>query len=285
VHDLESTVAARPAPAAEAIPRLESDALSPETAPPQESRPKTLGYFDQILPEADVVCGLALKPLSIGRYRRMKRQQLRFVSDEAIQIEESELVGDLLKGVLICSMTCATYDRFMAQPDAARQVKKWAQQQGFLPERYHDWGFLGRWFVKYIVGPEVTRRRDQRAADYLIEQVARFRHYIAEGSRVPAHWEESGESRASAAHWSHSIESVLREKQHWSKEEIDEEPLPKALWDYFKTMETAGMVRLMGEAEAAELARQLTPEEEAESAATLKALWEYKFPGVPMPTG
>lgn len=255
-----------------------------ENPAPESETPTVAGYFDQIMPETPTICGLAMKPLSIGRYRRMKRQKVRFVSDETIQISEVELIGDLLKAVLICSMTCEDYDIFIAQPDADKSIKRWAQQQGFLPERYYDWGILGRWFVKYIVGAEVTQMRNERAAARLLGEVSKFRQYINEGSVVPAHWDETSDGKSSAAHWSHSIESVLREKQNWSKAEIDEEPLTKALWDYFKTMETAGMVRIMGDAEAAELAKPLTPEEEAQSAAALKALWEYKFPGVPMPT-
>ena len=240
-------------------------------------------YFEQIMPTPPRICGLALKPLSIGRFRRMKRQNVRFVSEAPLEITETKLVGDLLKAVLICSMTCAEYDALLDDPTAAREVKRWAQQVGFLPERYYDWGILGQWFVKYIVGEKVTQMRNERAAAYLLGEMRKFQDYIMAGQVAPGWMDETTEGRSSAVHWSHSIEGVLREKQGWSKEEIDEEPLTKALWDYFKSMESMGLGYILSEAEAAEYARKLTPEEEVQSAATLKALWEYKFPGVPMP--
>jgi hypothetical protein len=262
-----------------------SGAAIPESPAPETPIASLgMGYFEQIMPEPPRICGLALKPLSIGRYRRMKRQNVRFVSEEAVEISENDLVGDLLKAVLICSMTCADYDAFIADPASAKEVKRWAQQVGFLPERYYDWGILGKWFVKYIVGERVTQIRNERAAAYLLAEMRKFQEYIIAGQVAPGWMDEATEGRASVVHWSHSIEGVLREKQGWSKEEIDEEPLTKALWDYFKSMENMGLGYILSESEAEELSRKLTPEEEAQSAATLKALWEYKFPGVPMPS-
>lgn len=242
-------------------------------------------YFAQILPAPPVICGLPLKPLSIGRYRRMKRQNVAFVSEQPIQTPITALAGDLLQGVLICSMSCADYDAFLASPDFERVTKKWAQLQGFLPERYHGWGLLGRWFAKYIVGEKVTRLRNERAMAYLVEQIAAFQEYIVAGQKAPSYWDETSDERVSGSHWSQSVECVLREKQGWTREEIDEEPLTKALWDFFKSMEAAGMVRIMSAAEAAELARPLTAAEEEESRVALEKLWRYKFGDTPMPTG
>lgn len=263
-----------------------SGAAIPENpAPQQESFPPSIGfsgYFEQVLPVPPRICGLDMKPLSIGRYRRMRRQNVRFVAEELHEIKESELAGDLLKGALICSMRCADYDAFMCDPAAHAEIKRWAQRIGFLQPRYLDWPIVGGW-INRIVGPEVTQMRAEREAVYIIEQVHAFQRYIAEGQVWPPWWDESPEGRASQSHWSHSIEGVLREKQGWSKEEVDEEPLTKALWDYCKTMENMGLGYILSEAEAKELARKLTPEEEAESMRSLKAIWEYKFPGVPMP--
>ena len=49
----------------------------------------------------------------------------------------------------------------------------------------------------------------------------------------------------SHTHWSESVEVVLRGQLGWTKDEIEEEPLTKALADYFKHMENQGNVRLM----------------------------------------
>lgn len=261
-----------------------SGAAIPENPAPAEVQSLGMSdYFQQILPHTPVICGVPLKPLSIGHYRRMKRQNIAFVQDEIRTFPPHELVGDLLKAVLICSMRPRDYDAFIAQPDAEAQIRKWAQRQGFLPPRYLTWPIVGGW-INRLVGPEVTQMRAEREAAYLVSQVHAFQEYIKASQSVPAHWEEETDSRPSAAHWSHSIESVLREKQHWTKEEIDEEPLTKALWDYFKSMETAGLVRLIGPEEQAELERQLTPEEIEESRVAMEKLWRHKFGDTPMPT-
>lgn len=238
-----------------------------------------MDYFEQIMPEMPVICGLALKPLSIGRYRRMRREKICFVADEPA----TATAGDLLKAVLICSMTCADYESFLAQPDFKKQLQSWASKAGFLPPRYVRWPIIGGWIVK-LVGAEVAQERAEREAVHLLEQMRLFQAYIVAGSRAPAYWDETTDARSSAAHWSHSIESVLREKQGWTKQEVDEEPLTKALWDYFKSMESAGLVRLMTEAEQVELETPLTPEQAEESRVALEKLWRHKFGDAPMPT-
>lgn len=220
----------------------------------QDPRPKTqpFDYFERVLPTRAVVCGRVLKPISIGRYRRMKRQNVAFVADEAVDSPKTSLVGDLLKGVLICSMTCADYDSFLEQPDASRQIKKWAQQQGFLRERYYDWPVIGKWFAKYIVGEKVTQMRDERAAAYLLEQVELFQEYIAAAQRIPNYTSKQNEPARHSLHWSNSIELHLRSEQNWTTEEIEEAPLSKALADYFGYAESNGLISILTDAKVAE---------------------------------
>ena len=93
----------------------------------------------------------------------------------------------------------------------------------------------------------------------------KFQDYIKAGSKAPEFWDESPDSKASAAHWSQSIEVVLRGNLGWTQHEIDEKPLGKALQDYFKFMENSGLVRLMSAEEARELATPLTKEEADEA--------------------
>ena len=101
-------------------------AIVESPAPEIKSHPKTgWDYFAQILPATPVVCGLQLKPLSIGRYRRMRRMNVAFVADNPQEVENTSLVGDLLKGVLICSMSCSEFDEFISQKDSEKQIKKW----------------------------------------------------------------------------------------------------------------------------------------------------------------
>jgi hypothetical protein len=219
---------------------------APET---QSHRSPRWDYFAQILPAAPVVCGLQLKPLSIGRYRRMRRLNIAFVADDAAEKPATELVGDLLKGVLVCSMTCAEFDQFIEQSDAEKEIRKWGQRQGLLRERYHDWPIIGKWFVKYIVTERIQQMRDERAANHLVEQVGIFRDYIADAQRIPNYTTKENSPQRNTIHWSNSIELHLRSEQNWTTQEINEEPLSKALADYFGYAESMGRIRINTDAD------------------------------------
>lgn len=208
-------------------------------------------YFTQIVPELPLVCGRRLLPLSIGRYRLMHRHQCGFVADHAT----TATAGDLLIGVLICSLTVRDFLARSSRPDFPKIVRDFARRAGFLEPRYLNWPILGRFFRR-TYGDTVARSD----ASYLLEQIQLFQQYIVAGSQSPPHWDESTNGRASASHWSQSIEAVLREFQGWTREEIDEEPLNKAIWDYFKHMENHGLVRLMTDAERRELETPEDPE-------------------------
>lgn len=211
-------------------------------------------YFAGILPLTPTVCGRVLKPLSIGHYRMMALMNVAFAADE----EREALPGDLLMGVLICSMSVDDFMALVAQPDFVDQVKKWGRKIGFFPPKMFGWRIMGRWLEK-LCG-EVFAEADFK---FIAEQSAVFQKYIKDGSTAPEYWDESPDSKASAAHWSQSIEVVLRGNLNWSEQEVKESPLSKALWDYFKYMENQGLVRLMSKAEARELATPLTPEQAA----------------------
>lgn len=224
-------------------------------------------YFNQVLPSPPVVCGKALKPLSVGRYRRMRRLNVAFVADEPKEVPPHTLVGDLLKGVLVCSLSCAEYDEFIQQSDVGEQIVKFAQQQGFLPEPYHDWPIIGKWFVKYIVTPRVQQIRDERAAAYLIEQINIFQKYIADAERIPNYSRKENSPATQKMNWSNRIELHLRSEQNWTSEEIDEAPLSKALADYFGYAECHGLIRINTDADIA------TAEANAKAVAGLLAMF------------
>ena len=54
--------------------------------------------------------------------------------------------------------------------------------------------------------------------------------------------------------------------------EIDEEPLTKALWDFYKHLENQGQVRAYTDEEKKFIETPLTPDQEAESIKAMEAL-------------
>ena len=224
-----------------------------------EVKPLLADYFDQIFQVPPVICGRQLKVMSVGRYRLMSRFKVAFVDDH----ERAATAGDLLMAVLICSMRVDEFMAFASQPDFAGQVQKWGRQAGFFEPMVFSWPFIGEPLKKFV-GPRFAAVDLQ----YLTGEIKRFQDYIIAGSRAPEYWDESPDSRASSAHWSQSIEVVLRGNLGWTMDEINEEPLGKALWDYFKFMENQGAVRLMSAEEAQANNTPLTEAEAAEAKAT-----------------
>ena len=221
-------------------------------APMEPEKISGFDYFEQVFPAAPVVCGRQLKPLSLGSYRLMAHFKVAFVSET----EREATPGDLLVGVLICSTTVEEFQALAAQPDFQKQIQKWGQKVGFFEPRCYSWP---------LVGGKLRQWLEPSFADsdfkYLSEQIAIFQKYVVDSSRAPEFWDESPDSKVSAAHWSHSVEVTLRGALNWSEKEIETAPLGKALWDYFKHFENLGLVRLMTKEEAEEIATPLTPEQ------------------------
>ena len=245
--------------AAAAAPLLE------ETAAQDKARVNVLhaSYFEAIFPEPPIVCGLRLKPLSIGRYRLMARFKVAFVAED----ETMATVRDLVWGALICSMDCRAFAVFSQSKKSDHEIRRWLRKFGFFAPRYFQWPFVGQWLEKLL-----SARINAADAKYFEDQTAVFQQYIADGSKSPPYFDESPGGRLSGAHWSHSIEAVLREHQGWTREEIDEEPLTKALYDFYKHMEGQGIVRLLTEAERLALETPMPKEKEDEWAAYFKAV-------------
>lgn len=240
------------APAAPLRSKADSEPGTPDSPP--GVAPLHRDYFERILPAPPIVCGRQLLPLSIGHYRLLNRFHCAFVSAEKVEAT----AGDLLIGVLVCSMRVEDFTAFAATPDFRKQLRRWASIFGFLPPRCFAWPIVGRLLEKGF--GEITGDVDLRK---ILGEMEKFQAYITESQTAPRYWEETQNDRSSAAHWSQSIEATLREFQGWARAEINEEPLTKALWDYFKHCENQGLVRLMTDEEVAELDKPEDPEQTA----------------------
>lgn len=186
-------------------------------------------HFSAAYPEPFRILGLKLKPLSLGRYTLLNRFGVAFVSDT----EQTAGMGDLILGVLICSMRCEEFLPWAESDDFKKDVREWGKQ--FAPSR--------------LMGKLLGKRWRKKNSFNVVEKIKLFNRYIKEGSSVPKYWDLSENDSTSGSHWAHNVEVALRSELGWTKEEIDEEPLTKALSDYFKYAETQGSVQLMSEDE------------------------------------
>lgn len=187
----------------------------------------TTAYFQRAVPEPFRILGLRLLPLSLGRYRLMKRFDIAFVAEESAKANPD----DLILGVLICANRCDDFKALANSKNFSKVVGKWGKKAN--PKLWlARIPFLGKWW------------RKRYGFDFL-EKVGLFQCYIKEASEIPQFFDESNGGGSSGSHWSHGIEVALRQELGWSKDEIDEEPLSKAMADYFKLLENQGAIRLL----------------------------------------
>jgi hypothetical protein len=191
-------------------------------------------YFNAAVPEPFRILGLSLKPLSLGRYRLLKRFDCAFVADE----NRMPTFSDLILGLLICSMRC---DEFLAwaESDAfMKDVRRWGRKVSPKP-----WigkiPWLGKWW------------REKHSFN-VIHKMRLFKRYIDEAQKIPAYWDLTGGGATSASHWSQGVEVSLRAEVGWDLDEINEAPLSKALADHFKFLENKGAIQLISDEEMAQ---------------------------------
>lgn len=191
-------------------------------------------YFQAAIPEPYRILGLRLKPLSLGRYRLLNRFECAFVAEG----EAKAGMNDLILGVLICSMRCDEFLQFLESKEFSKSVRAWGRKITSSPIIGHI-PFIGKWWRK-------------NHGFNVIQKIGLFKSYIEQSSKTPAYAQENEETGGpSASHWSQAIEVVLRGELGWTAEEINEQPLSKAMADYFKWAENKGILKLLTEEEMA----------------------------------
>jgi hypothetical protein len=176
-------------------------------------------YFQAAIPEPYIIFGLRLLPLSIGRYRILKRFDCGFTADD----ERTATMADLILGIVVCSMRCDEFFSLMESPEFGTELKRLGQ-----------------------------RIRDEITADKcfsLLEKYGLFQSYIMASTKIPEYFDEMDERPESFAHWSHNLEISLRSELNYSDEQINEGPISKALYDFLKHAENQGSIRIVTDAE------------------------------------
>lgn len=199
-------------------------------------------FFCKDIPEPFQILGLKLRSLSIGRYRRMARHGVAFVSEEKTKAG----IGDLLLGCIICSMPCKEFDEFVVSPNFTKDISRWQKRISPLSPigRIPILGAL--WLVAMWKSAFEKNWRANNSFNF-IEKMALFQNYIDDAQKIPKVIPKNVPHGTSTSHWSHNIEVVLRGELGWTREEIEERPLSNAIADYFKHMENQGLVAILTE--------------------------------------
>ena len=199
--------------------------------------------FTAALPEPQTILGLRLLPLSLGRYRLLKRFESPFVDESPREVSVQDLTKELFFALLVCGLPVSEFKSYLMQPKLlAKQARRFGKVAGKFTKQK---GFS------------------------ILPCFETFKRYCAEATAMP--WHPLPNSRTNEAenisHWSHSMEICLRSNAGWTAQEIDEEPMAKAMTDFFKYMESQGSVRLISNADYAEM--------ETRGAANAKAFEKY----------
>jgi hypothetical protein len=221
--------------------------------------------FSRDIPEPFQILGLKLLPLSIGRYRRMARHGVGFVSETKATADGA----DLLLGVLICSMKCREWDEIAASGDIAKIISDWMRQIKAAP----PWYLRGK-YGKILSALWLGRHwRKHHSFDFL-QKVTLFQRYIEDAQKIPKFLRKNEGGGMSACHWTQNIEVTLMGELNWRHEDIEERPMSKALSDYFKHLENQGLITILTDADFNQIHNN--------DAAIAKAIAEFnKQRGVP----
>jgi len=197
-------------------------------------------YFAASYPEPWQILGLKLRPFSFGHYFKLHRLGCAFVSDK----QETATLGDLLLGVLVCSLP--------SDPDPTKDpFWNWlTKERSGLGYRLHC--FAAKLFRKEPLSPaeyEVFRLGRRIGCFDLPEKARLFSEYIDQHTKSPPYWEENTSEKKSGAHWAHAIIGTVVSKCGYTLDQAYNAPLHKVLADYFRYAESEGAIRLMTQEE------------------------------------
>jgi hypothetical protein len=198
----------------------------------------TAQEFTAAIPEPYQILGLKLLPLSLGRYRLLHRFKCAFVADGSA----SATMGDLLMGLAICSLRCDEFLKSYETGEFFTFLKRWAKRINSNPPWYLR-GKYGRILSCTFLG----RRWRKTHSFNFIEKMKLFERYITDAQKMPTYIPTQSSNHRNTAHWSTSVEIILRSELGWTVEEINEAPLSKAVSDYFKHLEQQGLVTIFTE--------------------------------------
>jgi hypothetical protein len=192
-------------------------------------------YFKAAIPEPYRILGLPLLPLSLGRYRILKRFDCGFVADG----ETRAGMADLIIGVVVCSMRCDEFLAWADSPSFAKDIADWSARLAPTP-----------WLGRLPILGKLRRRRPDYSFN-VVEKLSLFQNYISESSTLPRYWYTESADSGAGQHWAQACETTLRSELGWTEEEINERPITKAIGDYFSMAESRGQIRIMTPEEVA----------------------------------
>lgn len=177
-------------------------------------------YVKASIPDPYTILGVTLRPFCIGHFHLMQRFECAF-GKEGEDIQGG--INDLLLAIAICSRTYEGFIEFVSDP-----------------KEFNSW--CSKW------GKEVKKAMNTDKNYNFVHKMLMFQQYMREGVIIPQFYQENNGSdgtKESGAHWTQIILLVLTSELNYTFSQAINMPLSKALFDYFKHLESSGMVTIM----------------------------------------
>jgi hypothetical protein len=170
-------------------------------------------YAVAAIPEPFQILGLKLRPFTLDHYDILRRFDCAFVQEEAGEASR----GDLLLGVLICSMEPEEFLESIESKTFERRVIAWGKKAGLFDFK---------------------------------EKAELFQKYLKSGWKEPLHINLKGGN--ATGDWSQNVRITLMARMNYTLEDFASIPMSKALADYYKLAESDGVIQLLSEKDMAE---------------------------------
>lgn len=183
---------------------------------------------------APVTClGIRLRPLSLGALILMFRFDNEFIANRDLPEAAVQALplGDLLQGVLACSMD---YDKALAElsdPELPRAMELWATKLGFGKRKH--------WFSRQPV-PDLSRIRNAKII---------FHQFLQEGLAYPCTKAECGEQRPIGSAWPLLTLTGLMAELHQDISIALNQPLALSRWLVAANGERKGILEVCDRSE------------------------------------
>lgn len=170
----------------------------------------------------------------------MKRFECGFGSDDS---EQRASLNDFIFALIICSRTFEQNIEFFN--GEYNFDTKWETIKQNILTKITGKNYSIRWVNMWL--KKIHKRLKWDKKFDVMSKILLFDEYRKDGLVVPKFWETEmgGDNSSSGTHWSQALVQVLTSELGYSHSEAMNLPLSRAFSEYFKCLESHGIVTLM----------------------------------------
>lgn len=209
-------------------------------------------FLKAAVPNPVTCLGARLRPFSLGAFFLLQRFDNSFLKFQELSPEQSQFLptGDLLQGVIACSLPFAEAQASLSDPDLLKELADWSKRL-----------FKRRIFAR--VAPQLEKEARLRDAKQI------FHGYLKAGLAYPCTRAECGPARPVGSPWPLLTLTGLMAELHQDFHTAVDQSLPLSRWLIAGNGERRGLLEVCERGELADLQKEadaIAREEFGESA-------------------